>query len=581
MLSLEPRGDKMRIESVFLDNFGPFRSYHLTFDQKEPACVLLTGKNNEGKSNILLALKLVNSALKSIGRGRQRVAIDGIEFYRLPKRDTRDLNVGRMLHNYQGTQARIEVTLDDGFEITVILDADMDMIYTDYDGKVIPRDSQNILGFIPPLGPLAENEEFLTEEHVRASIETSLAPRHLRNHFMQILSREEYRMVQTIIRDSWPSIELLDYEHHYEDNLLKCFYKEGQFEREIAWAGQGLQVWFQIVTHLVRLKSTTILVLDEPEINLHPEKQNDLIRILTEYHGRSSIIATHSVELMNNVNVSHIIHVLKQERKPLVKNADDRPALDLIRSRIGSNFNLVASQFERYDLILYTENVFDFSIIVDIAKALAIKRRVFNIPLHGISEYHKAIAYKDAYELLIGRPTLHTVLLDRDYYPEIYLASIRDKLKKNGIRTMFTAGKEIENIFLEPRVINILVPEDFKEDFSSYWDAVFEEAELDCFGSYQTLHEHFTEPKIDAKSVIKRFKPLFDKCWRNKATRHLIISGKQGLGQLRYFHKLRIGCNLTQKSLIDAVVKTHGEQMRSFVEQLFQLKPIKRQCLHY
>jgi energy-coupling factor transporter ATP-binding protein EcfA2 len=581
MSSPEPGEQKMRIESVLLNNFGPFRSYHLTFDQKEPACVLLTGKNNEGKSNILLALKLVNSALRSIGRGRQRVAIDGVEFYRLSQRDTRELNIGRMLHNYQGTQARIEVTLDDGFEITVILDADMDMVYTDYDGKVIPDDSQNILGFIPPLGPLSENEELLTEKHVRTSLETSLAPRHLRNHFRQLLSREEYRMVQTIIRESWPSLELLDYEYHYEDNLLKCFYKEGRFTREIAWAGQGLQVWFQIVTHLVRLRSSTILVLDEPEINLHPEKQNDLIRILTEYHGRSSIIATHSVELMNNVNVSHIIHVQKQERKPLVKTTDDRTALDLIRSRIGSNFNLIASQFETYELILYTEDTFDFSIVVDLARALGIKRRVFNIPLHGLSEYHKAIAYKEAYELLIGHPTLHTALLDRDYYPEAYLCSIRDKLKKKGIRTMFTMGKEVENVFLQPSVLDALIPQDLKEQFSLYWDRVFEEAEIDCFGSYQSLHEHFLEPKIDAKSVIKQFKPRFDKCWKDKTRRHLIIAGKPALGRLRKFHKLKMGNNLTQKSLIDALVGTEEKETRSFLEQLFHLKPVKKQCLHY
>ena len=146
---------------------------------------------------------------------------------------------------------------------------------------------------------------------------------------------------------------------------------------------------------------------------------------------------------------------------------------------------------------------------------------------------------------------------------------------------MFTPGKEIENIFLEPRVIDVLVPENLREEFALYWDGVFEDAEIDCFGSYQTLHERFTEPKIDAKSVIKQFKPLFDKCWKDRTTRHLIIAGKQALGQLRDFHKLRIGRNLTQKSLINAVVGTRREQMQSFVEQLFHLKPVKKQCLHY
>jgi energy-coupling factor transporter ATP-binding protein EcfA2 len=350
----------MRIQSLFLENFGPFKSYQITFDQEEQTCILLTGKNNEGKSNILLALKLVKSAFNSIGKKRQLVLIDDNEYYRLPQQDIQNLNIGRMLHNYQGTQAKIKVILNDGFEMTTILDADMDMVYSDYVGGFIPHDLNNVLGIIPPLGPLAENEEFLSEEHIKKSIETSLAPRHLRNHFMQILSNDEYKTVQSIIKESWPSIELLDCKHDHVDNLLKCFYKEGRIEREIAWAGQGLQVWFQIVTHLVRFRSSSILVLDEPEINLHPEKQNDLLRILNDYHNRSSIIATHSVELMNNVNVSHIIHVQKQERKPIMKTTKDRVALDLIRSRIGSNFNLIASQFQSYDLIMYTEDTFDF-----------------------------------------------------------------------------------------------------------------------------------------------------------------------------------------------------------------------------
>jgi hypothetical protein len=571
----------MRIRQIVLDNFGPFRSYRLTFTQEDPACILLTGRNNEGKSSILLALKLVNSALRNIGRVRHPVVTDTGVFYRLPHQDVQDMNIGRMLHNYQGTQARIEVVLSDGFEANVILDPDRNAIYTDCDRKVIPSDSQGILGFIPPLGPLAENEEFLTEKHVRASIETSLAPRHLRNHLYRILRAQEYEMVQAIVRESWPSIELLDCEHQTDDNTLRCFYTEAGFTREIAWAGQGLQVWFQIVTHLVRLRSTSILVLDEPEVNLHPEKQNDLIRILTDYHAGSSIIATHSVELMNNVNVSHIIHVQKQDRRPTLKSTADRVGLDLVRSRIGSNFNLIASQFEDCDLILYTENAFDYSVIIAIAEALGIKKRSFNIPIHGQSEYPKAAAYKDAYRLLIGRPTPHTMLLDRDYYPEAHLSLIRDSCEASGIRTLFTPGKEIENLFLEPAAIDALLPAGSREEFCSYWNHVFKQAELDCFGSYQTLHEQFIKPKIDSKTVVRRFKPVFDKCWNDPDRRHLIIAGKDALKRLRAFYRSKTAQNLTLKALIGAAVKTDTGHLRSHIEQIYHLRPVQTQTLHY
>ena len=571
----------MRIKSLKLSNFGPFRSYRLTFAQEDSACILITGKNNEGKSNLLLALKLVNEALKIGGMTRQRVMVNNEVFYRLPKQAIHNINIGRMIHNYEGGLATIEVKLDDGFEIAVILDPNRNIIYTDFDGTAVLHDATNIFGFIPPLGPLAENEELLTEKHVRASIDTSLAPRHLRNHFRQILWPEEYKMIQKIIRESWPSVQLLDYEHHYEDNLLKCFFKESRIEREIAWAGQGLQVWFQIITHLVRLRSKSVLVLDEPEINLHPEKQNDLIRILREYHTGGTIIATHSVELINNVNVSHIIHVQKKDKKPMIKSSNDRASLNIIRSKIGSNFNLIASQFENCDLILYTENTFDFSIIRDLAKAFGLTKKVFNIPLHGISEFSKAIAYKEAYKLLIGSSTNHTMLLDRDYYPENYLTSIRDKLNQKNIRTLFTPGKEIENIFLEPSILNSLIPDAHKEDFKSHWDAFFKEIELDCFGSYQSLHEQFLDPHKDPKTVVKNFKPIFDNRWNDRKTRYLIVGGKEGLGHIRKFYQSICGSNLTQKTLIKAVVKVDTGTLRSFVEQLYHIKQSEKQCLHY
>jgi predicted ATPase len=571
----------MRIRSLTLSNFGPFHSYQLNFAQEDPACMLITGKNNEGKSNVLLALKLVNEALEIGGMKRQRIMIDDDEFYRLPQQAIQNMNIGRMIHNYKGGVATIEVKLNDGFEIAVTLDSGRNMIYTDFDGTDVLHDATNIFGFIPPLGPLAENEELLTEKHVRASFNTSLAPRHLRNHFRQILLPEEYEMIQKIIRESWPSVQLLDYEYHSEDNTLMCFFKEDRIEREIAWAGQGFQVWLQIVTHLVRLRSKSVLILDEPEINLHPEKQNDLIRILREYYAGSTIIATHSVELINNVNVSHIIHVQKKDHKPTIKSSDDRVSLNIIRSRIGSNFNLIASQFENCDLILYTEDTFDFSIIQDLAKTFGLTKKVFNIPIHGLSEFSKAIAYKEAYGLLIGGSTNHTMLLDRDYYPESYLTSIRDKLNKSNIKTLFTPGKEIENIFLEPSVINLLIPNDHKKDFELYWDAFFKEIELDCFGSYQSLHERFLDRRKDPKTVIKEFKPIFDRRWNDRKTRYLIVDGKEGLGRIRKYYQSIFRSSLTQNILIKAVAEVDTGTLRSFVEQLHHTKQSKKQCLHY
>lgn len=558
----------MRIRNLVLENFGPFRSYTIPFVEEDSVCLLLTGKNNEGKSNILFAIRLLAIATRTINRSQSRIVIEDDTFYALPQQELEGVVIGRLLHNYAGTHARIRGQFDDGLEITVILDEPNDIIYCEYEGRV-PRGLDNTFGIIPPLGPLAETEEFLTLKHLRASINTTLAPRHLRNHFAQILEPEEYRMVQEIVGSSWPSIQLLNWERGAGDGTIQCYFKEGRIDRELCWAGQGLQVWFQIVTHLVRLRQTSILVLDEPEINLHPEKQNDLVRLLKEYHVGSVLVATHSVELMNNVNVSHILHVQKARRKPRIKSTTDRAALEVVRSQIGSNFNLIASQFECFDRIVFTEDTSDFAVLTDLAASLGRKTQAFNIPLHGFSEYPKAFAYRDAYKMLIGSEIPYGMILDRDYYPDTYLDKVRDEVEGKGIRLAFTPGKEIENLFLSPLVLRKIMPAALWDEFLAFFDEVFRQEYLDCYGSYLTLHESFVTPHVDMKSLTKKFTPAFEAKWNDPDTRHLVIGGKKALQSVRGFYRERCAKNLTHRALVDSAVDSASKEVATLLSQAF------------
>ena len=54
----------MKLKSLILERFGPFNEYQLDFPTDDNACVLLAGKNNAGKSSIIRALRLVNSAMQ-------------------------------------------------------------------------------------------------------------------------------------------------------------------------------------------------------------------------------------------------------------------------------------------------------------------------------------------------------------------------------------------------------------------------------------------------------------------------------------------------------------------------------------
>lgn len=559
----------MRLRKLLLNNFGPFRSYEIEFTEEDAVCVLLTGKNNEGKSTVLNAIKLLDSATRVLNQTKQEIRIGDDFMYKLLLQDTAAINTGRMIHNYEERRAEIRGEFADDLVVTVYLDPSKDLVYADYAGRV-PVDVKQIFGFIPALGLLNEDEEVITKSsYLRASLNTSLAPRHLRNHLFQILTPEEFALVKEIVNSSWEGIELLNFEFGERGDRIYCYYKEYRFTRELSWAGQGLQVWIQIITHLVRLRNSSILILDEPEINLHPEKQSELVRVLREYYGGSILIATHSVELMNNVHVSHIINVQKRQSRPQVKSTADRNYLELVRSQVGSHFNFIASQFEYVDIIVFTEDIADFKIIDLLAKAYDIREKAFNIPLYGFSEYRKSVAYKRAYELLIGKQIEYSVVLDRDYYPEEYLQGVKNNLDDEGIRTVFTPGKEIENLFLYPPLLNRLVPPACRGELKGFLDDAFQESYLACNGNYVSLHQQFLSKRLDVKTIIQDFVPKFDKIWKDPQERFKIIAGKHLLKSFRTFYRERLKENLSDAFLTHELAKARIPEVEKFIRAVY------------
>lgn len=53
---------------------------------------------------------------------------------------------------------------------------------------------------------------------------------------------------------------------------LDLFYSEqgSRTEKEVFWAGDGIQVWLQLLFHIGRLGSSDVLVIDEPDVSCIP-----------------------------------------------------------------------------------------------------------------------------------------------------------------------------------------------------------------------------------------------------------------------------------------------------------------------
>lgn len=556
------------LKKLQITKFGPFKEYEILFPG-EGECFLLTGKNNEGKSSIISSLKLLGLATKVVGKRKQMFTNDLGIYYKLLNQDIEGMQLNKLINNYTDDIAEI-IGIFDEFSLNVYIDPNENQIYSSYAGR-LPNDIDTLIGSLPSLGQLNEQEDLISNvSHLRASLNTSLAPRHLRNHFYHFLSYEDYELVKRIVNSSWKGIELHDWEHNYEKNKLYCYFSENRIDREISWAGQGFQVWLQIITHLVRLRNTSLLILDEPEINLHPEKQHDLIKVIRTFYRGTVVIATHSIELMNNVSVNHIIHIQKDAKRPVIKTTKDRQYLEFIRAEIGSNFNLVASQFENFDIVIFTEDKSDFDVISKIMRAYGIQDRAFNIPIFGFKQYRSCVHFKRAYDLLMGKNKVKfTLLLDRDYYPLDYLNSIIKELGDEGIKTVFTNGKEIENIYINESLLFNLLPFEKQDKLKRYIEEQFKELYYDCLGSYQKLHKEYYK-SLDEKTIVKKYNPDFDMTWNDTVGRYNKIAGKEMLKRLRDFFQKEVQKTLTDDYLLDELLRVNRPDIESFIREIFQ-----------
>ena len=117
-----------------------------------------------------------------------------------------------------------------------------------------------------------------------------------------------------MVGKTWPSTELAPPELPDPlDRKLIMLCRENRIAREIFWAGFGFQVWCQLLTHVSRASEASILIVDEPEIYLHPDVQRQLIGILRDIPP-DILLASHSSEIMSEADAGEILLIDKSKK---------------------------------------------------------------------------------------------------------------------------------------------------------------------------------------------------------------------------------------------------------------------------
>lgn len=122
-------------------------------------------------------------------------------------------------------------------------------------------------------------------------------------------------------------------------SAIDVFYAERGFnaEKEVAWLGDGMQVWLQLLFHVYRLREHEVLILDEPDVYLHADPQRRLVRLLESVKGQF-ILASHSSEVLAEADQGSILYVDRGLSSAL--RVKDPKRLEIVSRSVGTSCNL-------------------------------------------------------------------------------------------------------------------------------------------------------------------------------------------------------------------------------------------------
>ena len=267
----------------------------------------------------------------------------------------------------------------------------------------------------PTLGPLEEEEQLLTDEYVRQSQYTRRANRMFRNIWYRRI--EQFSSFREIVELTWEGMTISKPELAMQyPPRLSMFCKEGRVDREIFWVGFGFQVWLQLLTHVIGADSDNVLVIDEPEIYLHPDLQRRLFYLLKETN-KQIILATHSPEIMNEAEHDDVVLIDRSKRTG--RRVEDIEGLQDALFSIGSGQNIHLAKLSRGKKILFLEGD-DFRLLRRFASRLGLNELANDIditviPIGGFSQRQRIEDAAWTFEEVLKAEISIAAVLDRDY----------------------------------------------------------------------------------------------------------------------------------------------------------------------
>jgi predicted ATPase len=525
------------LRQLKLTHYKGFSEFQITFGDQ----AFLVGPNNAGKTTIIAALRLCASLLS---RAR-RVRPDGprehngrwVYAYNFAGSPLGFIDEN-VRHEFREIESRLELRFRNGSLMHAIWPVeDSSFFYLETSPGRQPRrpievrSAFSTIGVVPILSPIEHDETVLTPNHVKEHLNSRLVSRHFRNQ-INLLDKEQYQDFQNYVLQWTPEVSRLALVRGTE---LDLYYLETatHSEKELFWAGDGLQIWLQVLYHTWRHREVTTLVLDEPDVFLHPDMQRRLVHLL-ESTDQQVIMATHAPEVLNEARRNSVIWV--DRTRKTARRAPDEALLAKINDTLGSGFDLRVARAMRARMALFVEGQ-DMRLLRNIARTIGANRlaaedRVAIIQLQGFSNWYHVEPFSWLSRELLGEAVRIFLILDRDYRTPATVDALLERLREVGIDGHVWERKELESYLIIPSALARLS--------GAGLDVITELLDEACEAQRVTVMARFLEERQrversaerHAVTITEKYLPVFDRAWRDRQTRLSISNPKELLHYL-------------------------------------------------
>ena len=332
------------------------------------------------------------------------------------------INVENVVRDYGEEDAEITLKAENGNSLTVRLHPERRVVaFLETAGRLPKSSAQFVSAFpiklnvVPTLSPFEARESWVTEETVRKNEGTRLSSRSFRNIWLR-KADSELEQLNLLLRKAWPDISMQTPTVHGLERIMEMYYLDGRKTREVQWAGFGFQVWLQMMTYVIKGTPDSILVLDEPDVYLHPDLQRKLTGIIQENFGQI-FIATHSTEIINEVASGDIVSINSRDRN--ARRISSEEGYRHVFSYLGSSENAEFSRVARARRIVFFEGD-DRKLLRRFAQKVA-KARLLDDPdtvflkTGGFGRWRRVVEVGWTVENLLGMRVKIAALFDSDY----------------------------------------------------------------------------------------------------------------------------------------------------------------------